>query len=173
MRRSNPARKDPARVIRAHLGSRQVARVVYGAIIGLALIVALEKHPPAAGTMIASLMGTAVAVGLAELYAEVVGIETSERHRVRRDQVGELIDDSLAVAFGVAFPGVFFLLAAAGAIKIDTAFDLAKWTGLGLIGFYGFAAARYAGNTLMGAVARGAGAAAIGAALIAFKALVH
>jgi hypothetical protein len=160
-------------VIKAHLGSRQVARVVYGAIIGLALIVALQKHPPAAGTMIASLMGTAVAVGLAELYAEIVGIETSERHRVRRDQFGELIDDSLAVAFGVAFPVVFFLLAAAGTLELDTAFDLAKWTGLGLIGFYGFVAARFAGTSVTGAVIRGAGAAAIGAALIAFKALVH
>jgi hypothetical protein len=160
-------------VIKAHLGSRQVARVVYGAIIGLALIVALEKHPPAAGTMIASLLGTAVAVGLAELYAEIVGIETSERHRVRREQVGELLDDSLAVAFGVAFPVVFFLLAAFGAIDVDTAFDLAKWTGLGLIAFYGFAAARYAGNSTTRALAHAGAAAAIGAALIAFKALVH
>jgi hypothetical protein len=160
-------------VIKAHLGSRQVARVVYGAIIGLALIVALEKHPPAAGTMIASLMGTAVAVGLAELYAEIVGIETSERHRIRRDQLGELRDDSLAVAFGVAFPAVFFLLAALGAIELDTAFTLAKWTGLGLIGFYGFVAARYGGAPVSRALALGAGAAAIGAALIAFKALVH
>jgi VIT1/CCC1 family predicted Fe2+/Mn2+ transporter len=160
-------------VIKAHLGSRQVARVVYGAIIGLALIVALQKHPPAAGTMIASLLGTAVAVGLAELYAEIVGIETSERHRVRRDQFGELIDDSLAVAFGVAFPAVFFLLAAAGAIEVDTAFDLAKWTGLGLIAFYGYVAARYAGNSIARSLVQGAAAAAIGAALIAFKALVH
>jgi VIT1/CCC1 family predicted Fe2+/Mn2+ transporter len=160
-------------VIKAHLGSRQVARVVYGAIIGLALIVALEKHPPPPGTMIASLMGTAVAVGLAELYAEVVGIETSERHRIRRDQIGELLDDSLAVAFGVAFPAIFFVLAAAGAIELDTAFDLAKWTGLGLIGFYGFAAGRYAGAPVSRAVLQGLGAAAIGAALIAFKALVH
>jgi hypothetical protein len=160
-------------VIKAHLGSRQVARVVYGAIIGLALIVALQKHPPAAGTMIASLMGTAVAVGLAELYAEIVGIETSERHRVRRDQMGELIDDSLAVAFGVAFPAVFFLLSALGVLEVDTAFTLAKWTGLGLIGFYGFVAARFAGNSSTRALAYGAGAAAVGAALIAFKALVH
>jgi VIT1/CCC1 family predicted Fe2+/Mn2+ transporter len=160
-------------VIKAHLGSRQVARVVYGAIIGLALIVALEKHPPAAGTMIASLMGTAVAVGLAELYAEIVGIETSERHRIRRDQLSELRDDSLAVGFGVAFPAIFFLLAVLGAIEVGTAFDLAKWTGVGLIGFYGFVAARFAGAPVSRALVQGIGAGAIGAALIAFKALVH
>jgi VIT1/CCC1 family predicted Fe2+/Mn2+ transporter len=160
-------------VIKAHLGSRQVARVVYGAIIGLALIVALQKHPPAAGTMIASLMGTAVAVGLAELYAEAVGIETSERHRVRREQIGELLDDSFAVAFGIAFPVIFFLLAAAGTIEVDTAFTLAKWTGLGLIAFYGFVAARFAGAPVSRAVVQALAVGAIGAALIAFKALVH
>src|SRR5437867_2723297 len=98
--------------------------------------------------MVASLLGTGVAVGLAELYAEVVGIETSERHRVRREQVRELLADALAIGFGVAFPAVFFVLAAAGAIELDTAFALAKWTGLGLIGFYGFVASRYAGNTV-------------------------
>ena len=159
--------------IEAHLGSRQVGRVVYGSIIGLALIVALSGHPPGAGAVIASLLATAVAVGLAELYAEIVGIETSERHRVRRDQVGELIDDSLAVAFGVAFPAVFFLLSVLGAMEVDTAFAFAKWTGLGLIGFYGFAAGRYAGAPVSRALLQGVGAAAIGAALIAFKALVH
>ncbi len=160
-------------MISSHLGSTQVARVVYGAIIGLALIVALEKHPPAAGTMVASLLGTAVAVALAEIYAEIVGIETSERHRIRRDQLGELRDDAFAVAFGVAFPAVFFVLAALGAMEVDTAFTLAKWTGLGLIGFYGFVAARFADAPFSRALAQGAGAAAIGAALIAFKALVH
>ena len=32
--------------LEAHLGSKQVTRVVYGSIIGLALIVAIENHPP-------------------------------------------------------------------------------------------------------------------------------
>ena len=53
--------------IEAHLGSSQVSRVIYGAIIGLALVLALEQHPPAPGVTIASLLATAVAVGLAEL----------------------------------------------------------------------------------------------------------
>jgi hypothetical protein len=35
--------------VEAHLGSRQVSRVVYGSIIGVALIVALQSHPPSAG----------------------------------------------------------------------------------------------------------------------------
>ena len=55
--------------LEAHLGSRQVGKVVYGSIIGLALVVALSGHPPTSGVMAIWLVGTAVAVGLAEVYA--------------------------------------------------------------------------------------------------------
>src|SRR4051812_4467719 len=51
------------RAIAAHLGSRDVARVIYGAIVGLALVVGLEFHPPTAGQAIAAIAGAAVAGG--------------------------------------------------------------------------------------------------------------
>ena len=71
-----------------HLGSRQVGKVVYGSIIGLALVVAIESHPPKPGVMAVWLVGTAVAVGLAEIYSEVVGVETSTRQPVTRGRRG-------------------------------------------------------------------------------------
>jgi len=37
--------------LEVHLGSRQVARVVLGSMMGLTSVVALEEHPPAAGVM--------------------------------------------------------------------------------------------------------------------------
>lgn len=159
--------------VERHLRSNQVARVVYGAIIGLALVVALEAHPPKVGVVIASLLGTTVAVALAEVYSETLGTEVRTRRPVDRTHRREIWSDTLAVAFGIAFPAVFFLLAAAGATELDTAFDLAKWSGLGLIGFYGFAAARLAGEGLTTALIKGVGAALIGGFLIALKALVH
>jgi hypothetical protein len=55
--------------LEAHLGSRQVARIVYGAIIGLTLVVALHDHPPTAGVMTSWLLLSAVAVALAEVYS--------------------------------------------------------------------------------------------------------
>jgi hypothetical protein len=160
-------------VLRAHLASRQVTRVVYGAIIGLALIVTLEKHPPETGAVIASLVATAFAVAFAELYAEYVGTETRERHRVDRSQLAHMLDDSLAVGFGVVFPGIYFLLALLGALELDTAFRLAKWSGLGLIGFYGFCAGRLAGASITRSLLQAAAVMTIGAAVIAVKALVH
>jgi hypothetical protein len=161
------------RAIESHLGSRQVSRVIYGAIIGLALIVALEAHPPSSGVMVATLLGTAVAVGLAELYSDVVGIETRRRRRARPDELHHTVDDGVAVAFGIAFPVVFFILAAAHAIEDETAFKIAKWSGLGLIGFYGFSAARLAGRGWWGSTLQALAVALVGAFLIGLKALVH
>jgi hypothetical protein len=157
----------------AHLGSRQVARVVYGAIIGLALIVAIEDHPPSAGVMTAWLLLTALVVALAEVYSEVVGAETRERHRVTRHQLAHMLDDGCAVAFGVGFPAVFFLLVAVGLLHLDTAFAIAKWSGAVLIGFYGNWAGRLAGVPVSRALVQGVVVAAFGGAVIAFKALLH
>ena len=156
-----------------HLGSRQVGRVVYGSIIGMALVVTLDKHPPSASVMTLWLLGTAIAVGLAEIYSEVVGVETSTRQPVRRSQVLEMTEDAVAVGFGVAFPAVFFLLAVLHLVTVDMAFTIAKWAGIGLIGFYGYWAARFAGSSWANALVKGALVALVGVGLIALKALVH
>jgi hypothetical protein len=159
--------------LEAHLGSRQVSRVIYGSIIGLALVVVLEAHPPSAGVVLTSVLATALAVGLAELYSEIVGTETRARRRVARREVLHILDDVGAVAFGIAFPGVFFLLAALDVIELDTAFTVAKWSGLGLIGGYGFCAARLAGAGVAASFLQALVVAGIGGLLIAIKALVH
>ena len=159
--------------IEAHLGTPQVARVIYGAIIGMALVVTLEAHPPRAGVVAGTLVATAAAVGLAELYSEVVGAETRSHRRVGRDQLRHILHDAAAVAFGICFPAVFFVLAAAGVLEDDTAFVVAKWSGLGLISFYGFIAGRLSGASLWVSALQALAVGAIGGVLIAFKALVH
>jgi hypothetical protein len=159
--------------IRAHLGSPQVARVVYGSIIGLALVVVLEAHPPDSGSVVVSLLATAVAVALAELYSDVLGGETRARRKLERAEIRHIALDASAVAFGIAFPAVFFVLAGVGVYEEETAFDIAKWSGLGLIGAYGYAAARLAGQGHGAALIKAMAMAMIGAFLIAIKALVH
>jgi hypothetical protein len=157
----------------AHLGSRDVGRVIYGAIIGLALVVAVQDHPPAAGVEAAVLVGTAIAVGLAELYSEIVSTEARTRRRLERGQLRMMAGDGLAVVFGAGFPAVFFVLAAAGAISTGTAFTLSKWSGLGLIGAYGFLAARLAGAGVARSLLHAAAVGLIAGALIALKAFLH
>ena len=161
------------RWIEAHLGSGQVSRVIYGAIIGLALVLALQHHPPEASAVAGALVATAVAVGLAELYSELVGAGTRGPSSIDRALVTHTLEDVLAVAFAIAFPALFFLMAAAEWIELETAFRLAKWTGLGLIGFYGFCGARLSGRSWIGSAANAAVVVGIGGLLIALKALVH
>jgi hypothetical protein len=157
----------------AHLGTRQVSRVLYGSIIGLALVVALEAHPPPDWAIVVSLVATAIAVGLAELYSDIVGTETRTRARVEREQLAEMLGDIGAVMIGVAFPAIFFLLAVIGVFDVDTAFTVAKWSGLALITAYGYIAARFTGATALGAVRRAGIAGLIAAFLIVIKALLH
>jgi hypothetical protein len=158
-----------AAALRAHLGSGQVSRVVYGSIIGLALVVALEAHPPETRVVIASLLATAVAVALAELYSDWLDAQ-ARRHR---GHGRIMLEHALAAALGIAFPAIFFLLSAAGVFEQPTAFTIAKWTGLGLIAFYGYCASRVAGSRQSTALLHGLAAGAVGAALIVLKALVH
>ena len=160
-------------VVAEHLSSDQVARVIYGAIVGLALVVALEPHPPSAATMGAILVTTAIAVALAELYSDVVGTRIRIRGPLGKDRRREAGEEVLAVAVGTAFPAVFFALASAGAIELDTAFDLAKWSGLGLIGFYGYTAGRLSGAAVGKSLLHALAVGAIGAGVILVKALVH
>ncbi len=58
-------------------------------------------------------------------------------------------------------------------MEVETAFEVAKWSGLALIGFYGFCAARLAGVGTLGALGQATAVALIGAFLIGLKALVH
>jgi hypothetical protein len=159
--------------IRAHLDSRQVARVVYGAIIGLALVAALEVHPPGAGTTTGLVLATAVAVALAEVYSEVLGSETRTRRKVAKRELVQFAEEGAAVAFGAAFPAIFFALAALGVMETDTAFTVAKWSGAGLIAFYGFCAAKLAGEGFVASLLHALAVCLVGLLLIAIKAILH
>ena len=157
----------------SHLGSRDVSHIIYGATVSLALIIAVQDHPPAAGTLAAELIATGVAIGLAELYADFVSTEARTRRRVARADLAEMVREASAVVFGAGFPAIFFVLAAAGVLSIDHAFTFAKWSGIGLIAGYGYLAARLAGAPHTHSAARGLAIGLVGAALIALKALLH
>jgi hypothetical protein len=168
-----PEGRSFGRFIASHLDSTQVSRVIYGSIIGLALVVALEAHPPPPGVVVATLVGSAIALALAEIYSELVGLQVRGHRRAGRAERRHLGADIAAVTAGVAFPAVFFVLAAAGVFEDDTAFTVAKWSGLGLIGVYGVVGARVSGASLPVSLVQGSAVALIGAFLIALKALVH
>ena len=139
----------------------------------MALIVVLEHHPPTAGVTTATLFATALAVGLAELYSDWIGHVVKHRSGFHRDELWAIAKDVSAVAIGIVFPDIFFALATIGVLELDTAFTVAKWTGLGLITAYGYAAGRLSGESRKRSALQALAVTAIGVALIGFKALVH
>ena len=159
--------------LRAHLGSGQVSRVVYGSIIGLALVLALQASPPELRFIIGSLWATALAVAFAEFYSEWVGSVTRTSMGVETEPWRVSAADAGAVAFGIAFPSVFFVLASLKVMDVDTAFNFAIWTGLLLITAYGYIAARVSGSSLPKALLQAASVGAIAGLLIIVKSLLH
>ena len=79
--------------------------------------------------MAGTLVGTGIAIGLAELYSEFVGTEVAARRRVDRAHFREMAANVAAVNFEASFPA-HFVLAAVGAMETATALEITKWSGL-------------------------------------------
>ena len=159
--------------IASHLESRDVARVLYGTILGLALVLALESssHTPAENATF--IVVAAIAIGLAELFSEVISLEARSHRRVNRHDAWPLTRDALAVVIGAGFPAIYFVLAGAGVMTLHTAFVLSKWSGMALVIAYAFAAARMSGAGVAHSIRHAATAGLVGLALVELKALLH
>ena len=140
----------------------------------MALIVVLEHHPPTAGVTTATLFATAVAVALAELYSDWIGHVL--KHRTRLPPQGT-DRDRQGRERGRDRDRVPRRLLPAGHDRRCSSSTrrsrVAKWTGLALITFYGYAAGRLSGESRKRAALQALAVTAIGVALIGFKALVH
>jgi hypothetical protein len=66
-------------------------------------------------------------------------------------------------------PVAFFVLAAIGAIELRTAFDIAQWTGVAVLGGYALMANLRAGFPLGRSLLIGLGFTLLGAALVVLK----
>ena len=112
-------------------------------------------------------------MALAELYSDVIGAETRTHRRVEGAGLRRIAEAAGAVAFGIGFPAVFFILAAAGAMELATAFTAAKWSGLGLIALYGYLGAHLSGRSQAASIIYAFAVGLIGGFLIGLKALLH
>lgn len=153
--------------------AQRAARAVYGSIIALAVIILLEEAGAEAGEVIAAATGSVIAAMLAEGYAEYIAAVIRHRRHPSRAEAGEQAADIGAGTLAALVPLIPFVLVELSAIKLETAYDVAPWLGIGVIGGYTLLANRLAGLSSLQSAALTAAALAIGAALIAIKALTH
>ena len=153
--------------------AQRAARAVYGSIIALAVIVVLDKGGAEADEVIAAVIGSVIAATLAEQYAEYIAHVIRERRHLSRAEIFLQARDGVAGALAALVTLVPFLAVQFDWIELPTAYEIAPWLGLGVIGFYSLVANREAGlrggaNLAVTAVAIG-----IGATLILIKTVTH
>jgi len=153
--------------------AQRAARAVYGAIVALAVIVYLEAAKAEADEVIAAVIGSVVAATLAEQYAEYIAHVIRERRHLERAEIVQQVGDGAAgmlASLVTLFP---FLLVELDVIELPTAYDIAPWLGLGVIGGYALLANREAGlsgarNIVITGIALG-----VGVTLIIIKSVTH
>jgi hypothetical protein len=150
----------------------RAAHAIYGSIVVLAVIVAEQDTSIDAGEAIASVIGVAVVTALAEIYADYIGgTIRAGRHPTARER--GIAFRNVAVGFLTAIiPVVYFVLAALDVMRLDTAFDAAVWTGVGVLGAYALVANFLAGFSVGRSLLVGLGFTALGAALVVLKAVL-
>jgi hypothetical protein len=153
--------------------AQRAARAVYGSIVALAVIIVLEEANGEADEVIAAVIGSVIAATLAEQYAEYIGIVIREQRHLSGAEIRRHIIDGAAGAVASLVTLVPFFLVEFDLIELPTAYDIADWLGLGVIGGYSLLANREAGlSQARNIVITGIGL-AIGASLILIKAITH
>jgi len=130
----------------------RATHAVYGSIVVLAVVTGLDEASASARQAFLGSVGAALAVVLAEIYADMIGTTLREKRPPNREEWQEFTID-VAFGFGAAcFPALFFLLARLDAIGLGTAFALAEWVGIGVLWVYALVASRAAGQGIIRAV---------------------
>jgi len=151
----------------------RATHAVYGSMIVLAVISGLDDASATAREAFVTIIGLAIAVGLSQVYADVIGATFREKRSLLPAEWLE-ISANVAFGFGAALlPAVFFALADLGVISLRNAFVVAEWTGVAVIWFYVFTAGRAARLTLARALAWSVALTACGVGIVELKLLAH
>jgi drug/metabolite transporter (DMT)-like permease len=151
----------------------RAARAVYGTIIALAVIVVLDDGQTEADEVIVAVLGATIAASMAETYADYLAAVIRQRRHLSRDELRQAATDSALGTLAALATLAPFVAVELGWIETQTAFDVAPWIGLALIGGYSMFANRIAGLPTRRAALITATMIAIGLVLIAIKSLAH
>jgi hypothetical protein len=154
------------------LDGHRVAKIIYGSIIILVVLLAMEDHPPTPAAAIGTVLFTGLGVALAELYSDFIGTRIRERRILTWAERSQMTHNVGAVMIGALLPLPFFILAWLGFIGQVMAFILAKWILIGTLLFYGFVASKLSGNGTVLSFVFGFAASLIGLLVVLLKSAV-
>lgn len=149
------------------------AKAIYGLLTVLALLVAMEEHPPTPLRASVTLFGAIFGIALAEAYSEWIAEMLAHRRPLSREELRGIWRVVAPVMLGAQPPTVVLLISALGFLPVETAIDVGQWTDLALLYLFGVRVGRVAQQTWPLAIGSGAIATATGALIILVKSLFH
>lgn len=155
------------------LDERFTSRVLYGLITTMALLNVLELHPPSALAAIVTLLGTNLAVALAEAYSETIAEMLVTQ---RRPTVAELrhVWHEVTPIIASTQPSILIcLLALVGVISVEAALQFSQAVVVGLLFFYGFRVGQLLHATFLRQIFTGLFMASTGLFIVLIKMLLH
>lgn len=156
-----------------HTDGHFAARSVYGGILVLAVLLALQAHPPGPYRSALLVAGTILAVLAAEAYADLLGLEIDRGRPASRAERNAKLRELGVVTVAAEGPILIFLLSGVGVIDEGLAFTLAIWLTIGLLFLEGFLARWLAGRSFLDSLRSGCAVGGIAVALAVFKSLAH
>ena len=153
--------------------AQRAARAVYGSIVALAVILYLDEAKAQADEVIFAVTGSVIAANLAEQYAEYIAHVIREQRHLTRPEIRTQVTDAAAGTLASLVTLIPFFLVQFDVIETPTAYDIAGWLGIGVIGGYALLANREAGVSGARNIVITGIALAIGASLIVIKSVTH
>jgi hypothetical protein len=145
-------------------------RLVYGAVVILAALLAIDSTDVDVAKQIGAVLLATFAVVFAELYSDIVGAMIRERRRLNHDELVTMTTQLGSLALAAVPPLALTLLAWVGLMSVETAGWLSAWLLIGLLFAFGFAAARAAGGSIIGSAFGAALLLGVGLTMVLFKA---
>lgn len=162
-----------SRWLREQLGAEQATHGIYIEIVVLAVILALESKRASDRDILSSVVGAIVAVALVELYAYYIGTMIGAGRRPTRDELRVALVSTCASLLAIVPPLFLLTLGVVGAIRLETGFTAAKWSGVAVIGVYALLAHRRAGLSTSRALPSAVFLALVGLGLVMLKQSFH
>ena len=170
---ARPSHEEGAGAGEPAISERFVARAVYGLITVLAVLQAMELHPPDAWRGAITLFGTTLAVALIEVYAEAIGVLLGRSGRLDRQELAHMWHEAAPVMVGAQGPTVVLVLSALGLMSVETAIDIAQVVAFLTLFGYGWRIGQLLDQRWTRQVASGLILVAIGGLLVGIKAAFH
>lgn len=144
-------------------------KVVYGSIVALTLVIVLDFEDARGGAAVLSLLAALIAVGFAEAYAEFLAEMIQHRRALRGAERVRILEGIALHLLPALAPIAFFLLVGVRLLGLETAYGLAEWTGVAVIGLFAFGAYRAAGASIGRSLVAGGALTAVGLVLVLIK----